>query len=72
MSDERKAESPELTRKEYFAALAMQGILSNFEFLKLVLSRANGTVSSSEAIAQEAVAMSEALIEELINTKSYE
>lgn len=58
-----------LTKREYFAAMAMQGFISNSELIKIT----KGTESVAnlyESFACDAVSQADALIEALNNTHS--
>lgn len=61
-----------LTKREYFAAMAMQGLLSNSEYLKQ-LSHNTKTIPSFDSntiCAMEAIDMADELLKQLEQTKS--
>ena len=59
-----EAVQPGLTKREYFAGLAMQGIMSSRTGMRV------DYVELKEVIAREAVSISDALLKELDKSKS--
>jgi hypothetical protein len=62
ISDERYIINAGITKREYFAAMALQGIIANKDGLDIEIER----------IVQSAVDTADALIEELSKTKTNE
>lgn len=56
-----------LSKREYFAALAMQGLLANPEMTKLADETQGGAIESSDIIASMSVTCADALIQALNN-----
>jgi hypothetical protein len=56
---------PGLTKREYFASIAMQGVLASATWEPDGRFTVNGANSDIQYIAQESVKMADALIEEL-------
>lgn len=52
-----------LTKREYFAAMAMQGLCSTFEVIEQY--SVNGGHLDTEAIAKDSVSLGDALLEQL-------
>lgn len=59
-----------LTKREYFAALAMQGILANDELVTSVAEGANPQESLARAVARHSTIYADALIEALNSNAS--
>lgn len=53
-----------LTKREYFACLAMQGLLTN-NFVKLDITVNGSEFTNTDLVAQMSVAMADALLNEL-------
>ena len=53
-----------MTLRDYFANSAMQGIMTNQDFLILVLKQANGLEASNIAISKEAYGLADAMLKQ--------
>tara|TARA_R110000851_G_scaffold109136_1_gene231196 strand:- start:446 stop:652 length:207 start_codon:yes stop_codon:yes gene_type:complete len=63
MSDKKIDLPVGLTKKEYFAAMALQGLLSNTEVTKAYLK--DGLIDDIEAITMDAVEFADSLLVDL-------
>lgn len=53
-----------MTLRDYFAAKAMQSVLSNQEFLETVLQEAQIGIPASEAVSRTAFVMADAMLKQ--------